>query len=124
MPEELPLSIWIVEQDDAGSGEYAEVQSQSPDFSRGKTIAHDFVRTAQCFQLFGGDSALFLGGFDLSAVSGRAVPGLIQYDMSKLKFINHSTPEYFKNGAMIKGAMQYVPSLGFGCFCDIGKFRP
>ncbi|MCJ1272512.1 hypothetical protein MMC21_000298 [Puttea exsequens] len=33
--------------------------------------------------------------------------------MSKLKFINHSTPEYFKNGAMIKGAMQYVPSLGF-----------
>lgn len=71
------------------------------------------VRPCLPFQAYGGDSAWAMGGFDETQHTNHAVPGIMQFDMVAKSFTNHSAAGYLNNrGAVIKGAMQNVPSFG------------
>lgn len=107
-PPEPPISIWTFKPDGAGSGAYTEA------ITPGAGTLDSVVRTSLPFQAYDSNgSAWLLGGFDESGHTNHAVPGIMQFDMAAQTFTNHSASGYLNNsGAVIKGAMHYIPSFG------------
>ena len=71
------------------------------------------VRPAGGLGAAGNGSGFLLGGFGANgARSGRALPGLLRYDMAANAWTNESAAGFAAPGTAILGAMHYLPSFG------------
>ena len=70
-------------------------------------------RPGDSLQAFAGDIAWSLGGYD--ETTGFVLPGMIRFNMSSRLLENVSSTDYpYNGGAVVDGAMHYVPSFGPG----------
>ena len=110
-PQLPPQSVWSFKPDGTGSGSWNEV------ISPGTSALSGITQPSAGLTAYGPDSAWYLGGYPAKNGLGgpflvQWLPGMVEFDMASKSFTNSSAAEYNANGAVIRGAMHYVPSFG------------
>ena len=99
----LPINLWTFKPDGFGSGIWTNVTNWMTKLNR----------PGDSLQAFGGDIALSLGGYD--ETTEFVIPGMLRFNMSSRLLENISSTDYpYNGGAVVDGAMHYVPSFGPG----------